>query len=131
MLFRSQAKWAGYPGAKTAGVAFVQRFGGALNCNVHAHALLPDGVFILGPDGSDGPGGSGGSKETLTFVPLAPPEDEDLLPLAVRIARRVTAFLDRRFAAREPNEADVLEAAIGEGLERVSRPASVPATASA
>jgi hypothetical protein len=28
-------------------VAIVQRFGGALNLNVHLHALVLDGVFVL------------------------------------------------------------------------------------
>jgi hypothetical protein len=27
-------------------VTFVQRFGGALNLNVHFHCVIPDGVFV-------------------------------------------------------------------------------------
>jgi hypothetical protein len=60
-------------------------------------------VFVL--DGS-----------TFTFVPL-PPEHEDILVLTQRLARRVTAFLERRFAALEPGSADVLEGAIGEAMQ--------------
>jgi hypothetical protein len=104
---RRCAKRAGHPGAKTAAVAFVQRFGGALNCNVHAHVLLPDGVFVL--DNSD----------AFVFVPLPPPENKDILRLTERLARRVTAFHERRFAALEPALADVLEGAIGEGMQAV------------
>ena len=32
-------------------MAIVQRFGGALNLNVHIHALVLDGVFARGDDG--------------------------------------------------------------------------------
>jgi hypothetical protein len=88
-------------------VAFVQRFGGALNVNVHAHALLPDGVFVLDQSGA------------YRFVRLPPPEDHDILRLTERLARRVTAYLERRFGALEPAPGDMLEAAIGEGMQVV------------
>ncbi len=80
---RRQARRAGHPGAKTTAVLAVQRFGGALNLNVHGHALLPDGVFVL-------------EKSRYALVPLAPPEEPDLCAMTARLARRVTAFLERR-----------------------------------
>jgi hypothetical protein len=58
---RRQARRAGHPRAKNTVVAFVQRFGGALNLNVHLHLLLPDAVFI------------DGEEETLALVPVPPP----------------------------------------------------------
>jgi hypothetical protein len=98
--------------AKTAAVAFVQRFGGALNCNVHGHVLLPDGVFVLE------------RSETFTLVPLPPPENQDLLRLTQKLARRVTALLERRFGTLEPAEDDVLQGAIGEGMQNVPLPST-------
>lgn len=104
---RRQARPAGHAAAKTAAVVFVQRFGGAMNVNVHAHALLPDGVFVRDQSG------------TLSLVSLPPPEDKDILRLTQRLARRVTIFLERRFAILEPVDADVLESVIGEGMRNV------------
>jgi hypothetical protein len=67
---RRQAKRAGHPRAKPAAVGLIQRFGGALNSNVHGHLLLPGGVFVQGEAQDD----------TLRFVPLPPPETVDLDP---------------------------------------------------
>ena len=38
--------------ARTGAVTLIQRFGGALNLNVHLHMLFLDGVYIEGRDGS-------------------------------------------------------------------------------
>ena len=80
---RCQARRAGHSRAKTAGVLFVQRFGGALNCNVHAHTLLPDGVFVLDTSGAARSGTRAArprrtDSDVFTFVPLPPPENEDI-----------------------------------------------------
>jgi hypothetical protein len=66
---------------RTGGVTAVQRFGSALNLNVHFHTLLPDGVFLL--DG-DGP---------ARFVPLPPPRDADLAAILERVVRRTARAL--------------------------------------
>ena len=58
----------------------MQRFGGALNLNVHFHVLLPDAVFVPGQD------------DTFKIVPLPPPRDSDVLHLAQKLARRVTTL---------------------------------------
>ena len=49
--------------------------------NVHFHTLIPDGVFVL--DG-DGP---------ARFVPLPPPQDEDLAAILERVVRRTARAL--------------------------------------
>jgi len=36
---------------QTGGVTAIQRFGGALNLNVHFHSLMPDGSFVISDDG--------------------------------------------------------------------------------
>jgi hypothetical protein len=103
---RRAAKRAGLCGVKTAAVTFIQRFGGALNLNVHAHVLLPDGVFVLE------------KTEILSFVPLPPPEDEDIARLVQKIAQRVRTFYEKHFANLEDRDCDVLESAIHEGMQR-------------
>jgi hypothetical protein len=65
----------GRPGA----VTFIQRFGSALNLNIHFHALLPDGVFARNQAGA------------VRFVHVGAPSDEDILAITIQIYRRVTA----------------------------------------
>jgi hypothetical protein len=107
---RRQARRAGHREAKTATVAFVQRFGGALNLNVHLHLLLPDAVFV------------DGGEQTLALVPVPPPGAEDLRRLLARIARRVTSMLERRYANVDDDGSDVLAGAIAEAMTRRPRP---------
>jgi hypothetical protein len=42
---RRRARREGVRDARAGAVTFVQRFGGALNLNVHFHCVVPDGVF--------------------------------------------------------------------------------------
>jgi hypothetical protein len=106
---RRQARREGFGKAKNAAVVFVQRFGGALNSNVHAHALLPDGVFVLDD-----------KSHALRLLRLPPPTDKDIVRLTQRLARRVTALVERRVATREPAEYDPLDAARGEGMPKLA-----------
>jgi Putative transposase len=48
---RSWARTRGLADARSGAVIIVQRFGGALNLNVHFHALVVDGVFARAADG--------------------------------------------------------------------------------
>ena len=64
-------------------VAIVQRFGAALNLNVHIHALVLDGVFA--PDGRGGVSFRAHERQ-----------DDDVGPLLVTIQRRIEALLTRR-----------------------------------
>jgi Putative transposase len=66
---------------RTGGVTAVQRFGGALNLNVHFHTLIPDGVFAL-----DGGG-------PARFVAIPPPRDEEVEAILRRIVRRAAKAL--------------------------------------
>jgi hypothetical protein len=110
---RRQAKRAGHPRAKPAAVGLIQRFGGALNCNVHGHLLLPDGVFVH----------AGAPGATLRFVPLAPPETPDLERLVLRLAQRTTTLLQRRLGTLELGEStDSLQGAISEAMNQPSEP---------
>jgi len=83
----------------------VQSFGGALNCNPHVHALLPDGVFVEG-------------DAVLTFAELSPPTQQDVEGLAERIARRLGAIARRRIGDERLVDEDeaLLHAASAEAL---------------
>jgi hypothetical protein len=91
---RARRSTAGKPiaGAVTA----IQRAGGMANLNVHFHSIIPDGVFVSSnaPDLDD--------PSPPSFLPIAPPTDDEVESLLLRIARRVEALLARR-AARDDN----------------------------
>jgi hypothetical protein len=106
---RREARRAGHRAAKCAAVLAVQRFGGAMNLNVHGHALVPDGVFVL-------------EGERYVFVPLAPPEEADLLALTARLARRVTALVERRYQSMDEGAGEILDGALGEAMSRPALP---------
>jgi hypothetical protein len=77
-------------------VTFVQRFGGALNLNVHFHTLVLDGVY----DPGDG----------LRFRPLPPPAEKEVERVARSVARGIARLLERRGLGPEadPEESDPL-----------------------
>ena len=67
------------PRGKIGAVTVVQRFGSALNLNVHFHTLAIDGVY------------EGGELH-----PAATPSQEDLDELAAKLRVRILALLARR-----------------------------------
>ncbi len=75
-------------------VTFVQRFGGALNLNVHFHTLVLDGIYDAG--------------EAMGFRPLPPPDDEEVARMTRNIARGIVRLLERRGLAPDddPEEID-------------------------
>jgi hypothetical protein len=48
---RRRARWDGIAGGRSGAVTVLQRFGGALNLNVHIHALVLDGCYTQAPGG--------------------------------------------------------------------------------
>ncbi len=69
-----------YPGS----VTFIQRFGSALNLNLHMHAQVSDGVYIR--HGND----------ILRFIRVAPPSLEEVRHITEKIAHRVHRYLQQR-----------------------------------
>lgn len=69
--------------AQTGAVTFIQRFGGALNLNIHFHMLVLDGVYVRRLGG-------------IRFVPVAAPTSSELQRLVERISDRVGRHLERR-----------------------------------
>ena len=82
---RHRGRRLGIADGQTGAVTFLQRFGGALNLNPHAHCVVADGLFVPPPSGT-GP---------LSFYPLPPPSDEEVALLTTRIARRLTNLARR------------------------------------
>jgi len=80
-----QAEREGTAGGRGGAVVFVQRFGSALNLNLHFHALLLDGVVTSEPPFT-----------RAVFHPARELEDEDVERLTTRLQRRITRHLERR-----------------------------------
>jgi len=57
-----------------------------LNLNPHLHSLLPDGLFVSDEDDAE---------SELTFVPLPTPTTEEIEELTLKVARRLTAVVER------------------------------------
>ena len=93
---RARKQWAiahGHCGA----VTFIQRFGDALNLNVHLHSLILDGVYERSAGG------------TPRFHPLPPPDDTEVERVARQVARRLARLLERRGLGDDASaEGDIL-----------------------
>jgi hypothetical protein len=88
-LRRRAQRTEGLRDPRSGAVVIVQRFGAALNVNVHGHALVLDGVFTEEPSG------------TLRFHPAPPPTDDEMDRVLATIERRVQRLLARRGAPDE------------------------------
>jgi hypothetical protein len=63
-------------------VTVIQRFGSALNLNVHFHTLMIDGVYEIAPNGA------------AVFHPVPEPTDEEVTAVAERVYREVVRKLE-------------------------------------
>ena len=80
-----RAREQGHIGARSGAVIFVQRFGSALNLNLHLHALVIDGTYSCAP-----------AQLAPKFHNAPPLEDEHVALLARTLQRRVTRYLQRK-----------------------------------
>jgi len=87
-------------------VTAIQRFGSALDLNVHFHTLAVQGVFV-----EEGSGG-------LRFVPNPAPTDLEVAKLLTSISRRITRLARRHGIAldRPSEEVDYVDSLAGESL---------------
>ncbi len=90
---KKKAKQSGIKSTKPGSVTFIQRFGSALNLNVHFHTLFADGVFYKT---------EGGGYE---FLRLAEPTPEELSFLATKIHDKVCK-LTAKFGDQDQTEFD-------------------------
>ncbi len=91
---RHRGRVAGINDGQTGAITFVQKFGGALNSNVHFHSITPDGLFVPTSAGD------------LSFVPLEPPSGQDVARLGRRVFRRLTKIVTRYLAKRQDEYTD-------------------------
>jgi hypothetical protein len=82
-LLRRRARQQDAPDGRGGAVAIIQRFGAALNLNIHVHALVLDGVYV-----EDG--------VALRFHACDPPTDDEMDRLLGTIERRLHRLLARR-----------------------------------
>jgi hypothetical protein len=78
-----------YPGA----ITFIQRFGSALNLNVHMHSQVSDGVYIQY------------SNDKVRFIRVASPSLEEIKAITLKIAHRVHRYLKSKM---DDGESDAL-----------------------
>ena len=100
--------------AHTGAVTLIQRFGSALNLNIHFHMLFLDGVYVERPDG------------WVRFRWVKAPTSIEITQLADRIARRVGRFLERHgllerdaqhsYLAGETVETDPMDQLLGHSI---------------
>jgi hypothetical protein len=100
--------------AVTGAVTLIQRFGSALNLNVHFHLLVLDGVYRRDGEGR------------LVFVPVPAPSTDTLKQLVQRIAERVGRALERAglvthdfekaYLAFDPAEEPPIHALLGSSI---------------
>ncbi len=99
--------------ARTGAVTLIQRFGSALNLNIHFHLLVLDGVYELTAAGP-------------RFRRVVPPTTAELEALLGTIVRRIARHLERRgllvrdaendYLSAEPGEEDGLAALVGHSI---------------
>lgn len=80
---RRRAHRRGAPGGVGGAVTAIQRFGSALNTNVHFHTLAVQGVFVEHADG------------TLRFAPAPAPTDVEVARLLTAVRRRIVRLVAR------------------------------------
>ncbi|MEJ2245969.1 MAG: transposase [Acidobacteriota bacterium] len=97
-LRRRARQYRGIRKSKCGGVTFVQRFGGAINLNIHFHSLLMDGIYY--EDANKG----------VCFQRLPPPTDNEVARVTACIVKKIQRLLERRGLGpqADPEEADPL-----------------------
>jgi hypothetical protein len=90
---RSRHHW-GVRAQQCGAVTFLQRFGSAMNLNLHFHTLALDGVYADTRD----------PRWTPRFLPLPPPDDDEVARVLAGTARR----LQRLVAERAGEDEDAL-----------------------
>jgi hypothetical protein len=83
-FMRRQGRRQGVSDGRSGAVTAIQRFGSAVNLNVHFHTLVLDGVFT--PDASG----------ALCFMRLPAPTDREVARLLATIAKRIDRLLRRQ-----------------------------------
>ena len=95
-LRRRARKFLGLRDSQSGAVTFIQRFGDALNCNVHFHLLAIDGVYTRS------------ENRNPEFHELPAPEDDEIVEFTTIVATRIEALLERRGIGSGSEDEDAL-----------------------
>jgi len=99
---KKKAKRYGIKNSKLGSVTFIQRFGSALNLNVHFHSLFTDGVFYKSEGGYE-------------FLQLPAPSKEELFLLATKIHSKVIKLIEKLgIDENESNQSEFDESLLGD-----------------
>ncbi|MEK6716397.1 MAG: transposase, partial [candidate division NC10 bacterium] len=96
-IFRDLQRRAGFPTLRDdacGAVTGIQRFGGALNLNIHFHSLVLDGVYVVDP-----------AAGTVRFQRLPSPTPSDLDQVLFRTRRRISRLLSKKGFHVGPDDA--------------------------
>ncbi len=92
---RERANDLGIAHSQTGCLLEIQRFADGARLYPHAHALVPDGVFVASSDG-----------QSARFIRQDPPADEDVACVVSRVEQRLTRVLGRWRARRQQDSAN-------------------------
>jgi hypothetical protein len=87
---RARNRWA-EPAEQCGAVTFIQRFGSALNLNVHFHTLALDGAYAYAPE----------PDRQAQLLPLPSPEPDEVERVLAGTARRIQRVIETRHADDE------------------------------
>lgn len=90
---RERASEVGIAAPETGCLLEIQRFADGARLYPHAHALVPEGVFVASSDGG-----------TVRFARQDPPDDDDVARIVSLIEHRLTPVLRRWRATRVEDE---------------------------
>jgi ribosomal protein S27E len=82
--------------AHTGAITFIQRFGSALNLNVHFHMLFLDGVYVSN------------KANKLAFKPVNAPTKDQLQAVVQRISERLAKLLTRQGLLTQDDDSSTL-----------------------
>ena len=83
LFYKKRAKRDKIKYPKTGSVTFIQRFGSALNLNVHFHTLFSDGIFYALENGE------------YEFKKLPPPTREEILKTVTRVRSKFIKAVEK------------------------------------
>jgi hypothetical protein len=103
---RKRAKSLNILSSKNGYVTWPQRFGSALNANIHFHTVTVDGVFALpGPE-----------EEKPTFVQLDAPDAAEIESLLIRLVTRIRRCVEKHQQGKDETFDDALTSTLSASL---------------
>ncbi len=90
-LIRRASQFGAIPNAQCGAVTFIQRFGSALNLNLHVHMLAIDGIYAADDDGNP------------QFQEVQTPEDREIARLTASLAEAGWVEMPDALSKKYPN----------------------------